>query len=685
MPTDFQKTSRGDGRIGDSGLAARLRRDLEGDVLFDPFSRGQYSTDASIYQIEPIGVIVPKTDEDVVGAIDIAREEGVPVLPRGGGTSQCGQTVGEALIIDTSKFLNRILDFDSATSTVTVEPGVVLDRLNQFLRRHGVFFPIDPSTASRATLGGMTANNSCGARSIKYGLTVDNVRAIDALLADGTQHRFSDVPANLDSLAADPRYLDLVRRMRTLGEREEAEIARRFPKLLRRVGGYNIDTISVGGHNMAQLLVGSEGTLAYFRRLELVTHPIPAHNMLAICHFSSFRQAMDITRHIVELAPSAVELMDSTMIALARDIDAYRPTIERFVSGEPEALLMVEFAGEDELVQRRKLDELEQLLADHGFADCVLKVPDSAFQRDILEVRKAGLNIMMSMKGDGKPVSFIEDCAVPLDDLGEYTERLTEVFAKHGVEGTWYAHASVGCLHVRPVLNMKAEGDVRKMRDIAEETFAMVREYKGSHSGEHGDGIVRSEFHTPMFGERLVRTFEDVKAAFDPDGLFNPGKIVHAPRMDDRSLFRYRPDYAARFSDTVLDWSEWGGFAPAIEMCNNNGACRKSDPGVMCPSYRVTGDEKHLTRGRANALRLAITGQLGPDAMTSDAMAETMELCISCKGCKRECPTGVDMARMKIEFLHRRAQRHGIKLRDRLVAFLPRYRRTARRRAPRHR
>ncbi len=673
MPTSNQATARDGARIGDSRLAGRLRRELEGDVLFDPFSRGRYSTDASIYQIEPIGVIVPKTDEDVVRAIEIARDEGVPVLPRGGGTSQCGQTVGEALIIDTSKHLNRVLDFDAASASVTVQPGVVLDALNRFLRQHGMFFPIDPSTSSRATLGGMAANNSCGGRSIRYGLTVNNIRAIDALLADGMQHRFTDVPADLDGLAADPRYLELVRSIRKLGEREEAEIARRFPKLLRRVGGYNIDTISASGHNMAQLLVGSEGTLAYFQRLDLKIHPIPAHTVLAVCHFANFRDAMEITRHIVELDPSAVELIDSTMIGLARNIDTYRPTVERFVTGAPEALLMVEFAGEDAGTQRRRLDDLEQLLADHGFADAVLKVTDKAFQTDIIEVRKAGLNIMMSMKGDGKPVSFIEDCAVPLEDLGEYTERLTGLFAKHGVEGTWYAHASVGCLHVRPVLNMKDGGDVRKMRDIAEETFAMVREYKGSHSGEHGDGIVRSEFHAPMFGARLVRAFEEVKAAFDPDGLFNPGKIVRAPRMDDRSLFRYRPDYAPRPLDTGLDWSEWGGFAAAIEMCNNNGACRKSDPGVMCPSFRVTGDEKHLTRGRANSLRLAVTGQLGPDALASDAMAETMELCIGCKGCKRECPTGVDMARMKIEFLRVRRQKHGISTRDRLIAYLPRY------------
>ncbi|MEE2954983.1 MAG: FAD-linked oxidase C-terminal domain-containing protein [Pseudomonadota bacterium] len=668
-----EKANKSKNRIGDTNLAARLNREVEGDVLFDPFSRGQYSTDASIYQIQPIGVVVPQTDEDVVRTIEIAREEGVPVLPRGGGTSQCGQTVGEAIIIDTSKNLNRIVDFNAETGTATVQPGVVLDELNQFLRQHGVFFPIDPSTSSRATLGGMAANNSCGGRSIRYGLTVNNVSAIDAILADGTQHRFTQVPSDLEKFSADPRYMDLVRKVRSLGEREEAEIARRFPKLLRRVGGYNIDTISTEGHNMAQLLVGSEGTLAYFRKLELITHPIPSHNVLGICHFSSFRQAMDITQEIVKLDPSAVELIDSTMIALAREITAYRPTIERFVNGNPEALLMVEFSGENETDQQHKLDDLEQLLDDHGFPNSILKIADPNFQRDITEVRKAGLNIMMSMKGDGKPVSFIEDCAVPLNHLGDYTERLTEVFSKHGVEGTWYAHASVGCLHVRPVLNMKASMDVRKMRDIAEETFAMVREYKGSHSGEHGDGIVRSEFHTPMFGERLVRTFEDLKELFDPKGLFNPGKIVHAPRMDDRSLFRYQPDYEASPPETVLDWSEWGGFTRAIEMCNNNGACRKSSSGVMCPSYRVTKDEKHLTRGRANSLRLAITGQLGPEAMTSDAMAETMDLCVSCKACKLECPTGVDMARMKIEILNQRKKQYGTSVRDRLIAFLPRY------------
>jgi len=328
------------------------------------------------------------------------------------------------------------------------------------------------------------------------------------------------------------------------------------------------------------------------------------------------------------------------------------------------------------------LKQLVELMGDLCFPGAVIEATDPAFQSAVWNVRKEGLNIMMSMKGDGKPVSFIEDCAVRLEDLAEYTDRLTRVFEKHGTYGTWYAHASVGCLHVRPVLNLKQELEVKKMRAIAEEAFAMVREYKGSHSGEHGDGLVRSEFHEAMFGSRMVRAFEEVKDAFDPQGLFNPGKIVRAPKMDDRSLFRFKPDYRPLPIDTALDWSEWGGFAAAAEMCNNNGACRARDAGVMCPSWRATGDEQHLTRGRANSLRLALTGQLGPEALVSEDMRETMALCISCKGCKRECPTGVDMARMKIEFLHHYRKRHGLTPRDRLIAYLPRYAPYAARVAP---
>ncbi len=528
---------------------------------------------------------------------------------------------------------------------------------------------MDVSTGNRATLGGMAGNNSCGARSLRYGNMVHNVRAIDAVLADGSQARFDDAPAS----AHDPQHAARLRRLLALGRREAGEIAQRFPKLLRRVGGYNIDELTRPAPNLARLLVGSEGTLAFFQRLQLDLQPIPAHRVLGVCHFPSFYQAMDATQHIVKLDPSAVELVDRTMIDLSRQIPQFRATVERFVRGQPDALLLVEFAGEDPAAQRARLKELKELLGTMGLPDALVEVIDAPLQKAVWEVRKAGLNIMMSMKGDGKPVSFIEDCAVALEDLAEYTERLTQVFHKHGTTGTWYAHASVGCLHVRPILNMKDESGARKMRAIAEEALAMVREYKGSHSGEHGDGLARSEFHLPMFGARMVHAFEEIKDSFDPAGLFNPGKIVRAPRMDDRSLFRYKPDYVTPPLATALDWSEWGGFSGAVEMCNNNGACRKAEPGVMCPSFRATRDEQHLTRGRANTLRLALSGQLGPEALVSDEMYATMDLCVSCKGCKRECPTGVDMARMKVEFLYHYRRRHGLRLKDRLIAWLPRY------------
>src|SRR5437660_9437509 len=667
---------------GSPRLAARLRRELAGEVLFDAFTRGRYSTDASIYQIEPLGVAVPKDKEDIEAALAIAREEGVPVLPRGGGTSQCGQTVARALVLDCSKYMDGVVALDPEARRVTVQPGVVLERLNQSLRRHKLFYPVDVSTGDRATIGGMTANNSCGARSIRYGNMVHNVRAIDAILADGTAARFAEVPGNFGDDVAPERYRDLVRDMRALHRREPDEIDRRFPKLLRRVGGYNIDMIADSGHNMTHLLVGSEGTLGFFTEIELDLQPIPPHRVLGICHFPSFYGAMDATRHIVKLGPSAVELVDRTMIELARDIAMFRPIVDRFVQGEPEAILLTEFAGEDADDNLRRLRQLVELIGDLGFPGAVVEATDPAFQSAVWNVRKEGLNIMMSMKGDGKPISFIEDCAVRLEDLAEYTDRLTQVFHKHGTYGTWYAHASVGCLHVRPVLNVKQELDVRKMRAIAEEAFAMVREYKGSHSGEHGDGLVRSEHHEAMFGPRIVRAFEEVKDSFDPAGLFNSVKIVPPSKVDDRDLFRFKPDYRQLPIDTALDWSEWGGFAAAAEMCNNNGACRSRDAGVMCPSFRATGDEQHLTRGRANSLRLALSGQLGADALASEEMRETMALCISCKGCKRQCPTGVDMAKMKVEFLYHYKQRHGLTPRDRLIAYLPRYAPHAARVAP---
>jgi FAD/FMN-containing dehydrogenase/Fe-S oxidoreductase len=669
------------------GLERRLKTQLLGDVQFDPFTRGRYATDASHYQVMPIGVVAPRSIKEAEHALALAREEGVSVLPRGAGTSQAGQAVNSSLVVDCSKYLDHLVALDIPGKRCVVEPGIVLDELNRRLRPHGLWFPVDISTSSRATIGGMVGNNSCGARSLRYGNTRENVLSIDAVLANGATAHFGSVAPDLSNQPPHSPLVPLARSLRDLAAREADEIEARFPKMQRRVGGYNLDALLPGRNdvNLAHVLVGSEGTLAFSTRIELKLSPLLGPRAVGACHFGRFSEAMEAAQHIVKLGPIAVELVDRTMLGLAREIAMFEPTIRAVVRGDPEAILFIEFADEDQYENLRHLMRLRELMSDLGVGwdksgatwGGVVDVFDARLQAAIGEMRTAGLNIMMSMKEEGKPVSFVEDCAVPLQHLAEYTAKLNDIFAKHGTRGTWYAHASVGCLHVRPVLNLRLEHDVKAMRAIAEEAFELVRAYKGSHSGEHGDGIVRSEFHEKMFGARLVHAFEEVKDDFDPKGFFNPGKIVRAPKFDDRSTFRYAPDYRAGDISTQLDWSAYpgagGGFQGAVEMCNNNGACRALAGGVMCPSYRVTRDERDVTRGRANTLRLAITGQLGPDALTSQEMAETLQLCVSCKACRRECPTGVDMARMKIEVQAARVAKRGLSLHDRLVGYLPRY------------
>jgi len=683
---------------GDDAAWRRLRSAIRGTLLTDAASRGRYATDASIYQIEPLAVLVPQDDDDVRAAMEVCAEMHAPILPRGAGSSQCGQTVGAALVIDHSKHLDRVVAFDAHAGTVTVEPGIVLDSLNAWLRRHGLWYPVDVSTSAQATLGGMAGNNSCGSRSLAYGNMVHNVVGIEARLSDGTEAWFGPEHAMRE---ASPRVHALIGSLRELGLRERDEIERVVPKVLRRVGGYNIDVFNPqsvrpytvdGAVNFAQLLVGSEGTLAWTRTLTLQCAPLPRHRALGVVNFATLHDAMDSARHLAALGPSAIELVDRTMIDLARGNPAFAPVIERALIGAPQAILLVEFIGDDEAAVLHKLDDLDALLGDIGLAERLVRIAAADAQKALWDVRKAGLNIMMSLRGDGKPVSFIEDCAVPLEHLAAYVDRLTEIFARHGTRGTWYAHASVGTLHVRPILDMRRDG-AEKMRAIAEEAAAIVREYKGAFSGEHGDGLVRSEWVHWQFGPRLTHAFERIKDLFDPAGLMNPGKIVRAARMDDPTLFRFPPTYRTLALDTGLDWSAWDvqndpmtgvttppgsggdaaqGFAKAAEMCNNNGHCRKFDAGTMCPSYRVTRDEIHLTRGRANTLRLALSGQLG-DTFASDAVREALDLCVSCKGCRRECPTGVDMARMKIEFQYQWRRSHRMPLRDRLIAYLPRW------------
>jgi FAD/FMN-containing dehydrogenase/Fe-S oxidoreductase len=687
-------------------LAHRLATETAGEVLFDAASRGRYATDASIYQAMPLGVFVPKSAADVEAALGIARELGAPLVSRGAGTSQCGQTVGTGLVVDSSKHLRRVLAVDREKRTATVEPGIVLDALNAELKPLGLWFPVDVSTSAQATLGGMAGNNSCGSRSIAYGNMVHNVRGIDAWLSDGRLLSFGPVA----TLGAAER--EIAAFVRGLAAELGNEIDARWPTVMRRVGGYNLDIFRPrserpytedGSVNLAHLLVGSEGTLAVYKSLELQLAPLPRAKVLGVVNFPTFRAAMASAQHLVTLGPTAVELVDRTMIDLARANPAFRATMESALIGAPAAILLVEFSGDERAPLLAKLKALADRVADLGLPDAVVEMPDEAPQKALWEVRKAGLNIMMSLKGDGKPVSFIEDCAVPLEHLADYTDALTEVFARHGTRGTWYAHASVGTLHVRPILDMRTDG-AAKMRSIAEEASALVRKYKGAYSGEHGDGLCRGEWIAWQFGPRIDAAFRAIKARLDPLGLLAPNRIVDPPRMDDASLFRYPPSYRTLPLAPVLDWSAWnvqndprteattapgsggdaaGGFAKAVEMCNNNGHCRKFDAGTMCPSFRVTRDEQHLTRGRANTLRLAISGQLeGTDAdepLASDAVAAALDLCVGCKGCKRDCPTGVDMARMKIEATARRKAVRGFSARDRLLGGLPALARVARR------
>jgi FAD/FMN-containing dehydrogenase/Fe-S oxidoreductase len=693
-------------------LAARLAAETQGEVLFSAADRGRYATDASIYQVMPVGVFVPRTAGEVKTALDICRDLQVPIVARGGGTSQCGQTVGAGLVIDHARHVRNILSVDAESRTAVVEPGIVLDHLNAALKPHGLWYPVDVSTSAQATLGGMAGNNSCGSRSIAYGNMVHNVLGATAWRSDGILLELG----RYDMAGGPARQLgDYVKAM---SDALQPELQAHWPKVLRRVAGYNLDIFNNqnekpyttdGSVNLSHLLIGSEGTLGLTKSLTLQLSELPRTKVLGVVNFPTFYQAMDSAQHIVRLGDgtlTAVELVDRTMIELSLQNPAFAPTVRTALIGRPDAILLVEFSGNSKAELTPKIRQLVELMGELGLPGSVVEMVDDAPQKNLWEVRKAGLNIMMSLKGDGKPVSFIEDCAVPLVHLAEYTDALTNVFRKHGSKGTWYAHASVGTLHVRPILDMRRDG-ASKMRAIAEEASELVRHYKGAYSGEHGDGLCRGEWIGWQFGPKINDAFAQIKHYLDPLNLLSPQRIVNPPKMDDTRLMRFPPSYKVIPIKTALDWRAWDvqndpvteqtsapgtggdpaqGFAKAVEMCNNNGHCRKFDAGVMCPSYRVTRDEKHLTRGRANTLRLALSGQLeglkAEDAFTSEAVKEALDLCVGCKGCKRDCPTGVDMAKMKVEFLHHYKARYGYSFKDKLVAYLPDYAPWASRMAP---
>lgn len=684
MP-DFVEQKRG-------ALEHHLRRQIQGEVRFDLTSRRLYSTDASIYQIMPLGVVIPRTTEDVVTSVQIASEMQVPITARGGGTSLSGQSIGPGIVLDFSKYLNAVLDIDVSGKSVRLQPGVVLDQLNRELAKQGMQFGPEVATASRANLGGMIGNNSAGSRSIVYGKTIDHVRRLKVLLADGTQADWGPATDAEWERQSTARTLEgtIYRNVGRIVREHAVEIQRRFPRILRRVSGYNLDALChhvagsgdpattrvsasrngcrwfqpVPGRGLHQLVVGSEGTLAITLAAELQIIPRPRARGLLLPHFSSLSAAMDAVAACLEFQPSAVELMDQMLLDLARENLALRGAMAP-LQGRPAAIFMVEFIGDDPKEIADRVERLERRLEGvHGLT-AVVRALDPAIRDPLWNLRSGSMPLLYGVRGDRKPATCVEDTAVSPEHLPEFVARFRALLQEHGTDGAFYGHASVGCLHIRPLLNLKDSADVARMRQITEKVADLVLEYGGALSGEHGDGLARSEWNRKMFGDEIYEAFRAVKHAFDPDNLLNPGRVVDAPAMTEN--LRFGPAYHPQEQATFFNYDRQEGLVRSVEMCNGSGACRKLQGGTMCPSFRATRDEKDSTRGRANALRLALSGEKSLAVIgrrrrrTQEERAasrlrnawvyDVLDLCLMCKACKSECPSNVDMAKLKAEFL----------------------------------
>ncbi|HEV8062972.1 MAG TPA: FAD-linked oxidase C-terminal domain-containing protein [Gemmataceae bacterium] len=637
-------------------LARHLRKHVEGEVRFDSTTRKLYSTDASIYQVEPLGVVIPRTVADVVATVRIAGEMATPITARGAGTSLSGQSIGPGIILDCSKYLNRILDLQVEARKVVIEPGVVLDQLNNAVGKEQLLFGPEVSTSSRANLCGMIGNNSAGSRSIIYGKTIDHTLRLEAVLATGESiscRRMSPEAWAKRAAGVDPESC-LYREVGQIVHDNEEEIDRRFPKLLRRVSGYNLDVIRNGlvrggkETGLIDLLVGSEGTLGIITQAELNLVPKPLERGLLVAHYASLAAAMESLATCLEFGPSAVELLDRMLIDLARENLSTRETM-RIIQGRPAALFMIEFSGDDAAEIRDKVERLSKRLQGGPGVEALVPALERNIREPLWNMRRASMPLLYGIPGDHKPVTFVEDTAVAPERLPEFIQRFRATLQKHGTDGAFYGHASVGCLHIRPLLDLKDKAEQIKMRHIMEDVTDLVLEFGGALSGEHGDGLVRSEWNRKMFGPQIYEAFRRVKGVFDPKGLLNPGKVVDAPSMNEN--LRYHDRYKPYEPATLFDYSKQQGFVRAIEMCNGSGVCRKQDGGAMCPSFRATMDEKDSTRGRANALRLALAGEQPLKELRSPWVRDVLDLCLMCKACKSECPSNVDMAKLKAEFL----------------------------------
>ena len=653
-------------------LEAELKKRIEGEVKFDRYTRLLYSTDASIYQIEPIGVVVPRHKGDVQAVIEIANRLGVSVLPRGGGTSLAGQTVGHSIVLDFSKYMQNVLEVNKEELWCRVQPGLVQDELNAYVRPMGLQFGPDTSTSNRATIGGMIGNNSAGAHSLTYGKTLDHVIELTILLADGSEVVLKDLALDEVERKSKNDAIEgrVYREVFRLAEQHKNEILARYPKIMRRVSGYNLDEfIKPQPFNLSRMIVGSEGTLATIVEAKMRLVPKPKWTAMDVIHFNDDIEALECAQVILQTAPYAMESTDKMILNLARGNIVQSQRLG-FVQGNPSSLLMVEFAGETEDEVKEQVYKLEELRKREkiGYAATQAFKPEEV--RAIWGVRKAGLGLLLGTKGDKKPIAFVEDAAVAPAKLPEFIRRFREVVARHDTVAGYYGHCSVGCMHIRPLINLKEESERSKMVSIANAIADLVLEFNGAMSGEHGDGLARSHFNAKLFGPALYEAFRQIKRAFDSKNLMNPGKIVDSPAMTES--LKISPQYKTWQPQTTLDFSEQGGFVRAVEMCSGMGECRKKLDGTMCPSYMGTLDEEHSTRGRANALRTVLSGKVPKEDFTGKRLHEIMDLCLECKACKAECPSNVDMAKLKYEFLDHYHRANGLPLRNRLFGGIAR-------------
>jgi FAD/FMN-containing dehydrogenase/Fe-S oxidoreductase len=659
-------------------LAHALRSAIGGDVRFDTMSRWLYSTDASSYQVLPAGVVLPRNADDISAVVQIAAHHQASLVPRGGGTSLSGQTIGPGIVLDLSRYLDSLIELNVEAKWVRAQAGMNLDLLNNLLRPHGLMVGPDPASSAAATLGGMTGNNSTGAHSIVYGMMADHVSEVDVVLSDGSQARFGPKTPEEVAALAECNTLEgnLYRSLPPLVSEYQDEIAARYPKTWRNVAGYNLNRLAAilsrgESFNLAPLIVGSEGTLGVITAVKLKLVERPKLTRLALLHYDDLRTALSDVPLILDHHPSAVELVDRYFNHLTRKSPEFGPRLT-FIDGDPRAVLIVEFAGSSEAELADRANKLEGALRNNHFHGSIVHQTTVEQVANVWAVRKAGLGLLMSMRGDSKPLAFVDDATVPVENLADYALEVERVCVEAGTSAAFYAHASAGCLHINPLINLKTGEGLRQMRHISEAVADLAIHYGGTTTGEHGEGMARSYYNKKLYGSQLHQAFRQVKGLFDPHNTFNPGKIIDAPAPWQPDILRFNPDYRTPYTPKApfLDFSTDGGFSGLVEMCNGQGVCRKREAGVMCPSFMATRDETHSTRGRANALRAAMTGQLGTEGLASKALYEVLDLCLECKACKRECPSLVDMAKLKYEFLAHYQSVHGVPLRSRLFAHI---------------